>query len=86
MVAGLIFSDTSKAIVEQSGMPVRKSGISEGTGADQEISHGFAAAPKGLELIPLEAGVTFSGLTVDTDHFHVTVTSGKDWAWVAESW
>ena len=86
MVSGLIFSDTAKAIVEQPGMPVRKSGTSEGTGADQEITHGFAAAPKRLELIPLEAGVTFSGLTVDTDHFHVTATSGKDWAWVAESW
>lgn len=64
----------------------RHSGTSEGTGADQAISHGFAAAPKRLELIPLEAATVFSGLSVDTDHFHVTVTSGKDWAWVAETW
>lgn len=69
-----------------SRMPERISGTSEGTGSDQNITHGFAATPKRLELIPLEAGVTFTSLTVDTTHFHVTVTSGKDWAWVAESW
>ena len=27
-----------------------------GTGADQEISHGFTAAPKRLDLIPLDVG------------------------------
>jgi len=64
----------------------RNSGISEGTGADQSVNHGFISTPKRIELIPLEAGVTFSALTVDTTHFHVTVTSGKDWAWVAEMW
>jgi hypothetical protein len=79
-------SKGSGVLLEVSGVPVRHSGTSEGTGADQEITHGFAAAPSRLELIPLEAGVTFSSLTVDTAHFHVTVTSGKDWAWVAEAW
>lgn len=86
MVSGLIFSDTSKAIIEQAGILVRKSGISEGTGSDQEISHGFSNAPKRLELIPLEAGTVFSGLSVGSTTFHVTVTSGKDWSWVAEDW
>jgi hypothetical protein len=71
---------------EVDGVPVRHSGTSEGTGADQEISHGFAAAPKRLELIPLVADAVFSSLTVQDTHFHVTVTSGKAWAWVAESW
>jgi hypothetical protein len=71
---------------EVDGIPVRHSGTSEGTGADQEISHGFSAAPQRLELIPLEAGVVFSSLTVQAAHFHVTVTSGKEWAWVAEEW
>jgi len=68
----------------------RNSGTSEGTGSSQEITHGFAAIPKRIELIPLEAGVTFSDFVEpdegSPDHFHVTVTSGKDWAWVAESW
>lgn len=62
----------------------RYSGVSIGTGADQQIS--LQAAPKRLELIPLEAGITFSGLTVDTDHFHITVTTGKDFAYISESW
>lgn len=57
---------------------------STGTGADQQIP--LQAAPKRLELIPLEAGITFTGLTVDVDHFHITVTTGKDFAYVAESW
>lgn len=64
----------------------RHSGTSEGTGSDQEISHGFASAPKRLELIPLVADAVFASLTVQAPHFHVTVTSGKNWAWVAESW
>ena len=71
---------------EVDGVAVRHSSTSEGTGSDQEISHGFAAAPKRLELIPLEAGVVFTSLSVEAAHFHVTVTSGKDWAWVAETW
>lgn len=65
---------------------VRHDGAFIGTGADQQISHGYQAAPKRLELIPLESGITFTGLTVDTDHFHITATTGKDCAWVAESW
>ena len=71
---------------EVDGVSVRQSGTSAGTGSDQEISHGFAATPKRLELIPLVADAVFSGLTVQDTHFHVTVTNGKAWAWVAESW
>jgi hypothetical protein len=71
---------------EVDGVPVRHSGTSSGTGGDQEVGHGFAAAPKRLELIPLETGVIFSGRTIQAVHFHVTVTSGKAWAWVAETW
>ena len=67
-------------------LSLRNSGTSTGTGADQEISHGFSAAPKRMELIPMEAGVVFSAVTVQATHFHVTVTTGKDWAWVAETW
>ena len=67
----------------------RYSGTSEGTGSAQEITHGFATIPKRIELIPLEAGVVFSDYVAPTTgsetHFHVTVTSGKGWAWVAES-
>lgn len=71
---------------EVDGVPVRHSGTSSGTGSDQEISHGFAAAPKKLELVPLETGVVFTSLTVQAAHFHVTVTAGKAWGWIAESW
>ena len=67
-------------------LSIRNSGTSTGTGADQEISHGFSAAPKRMELIPMEAGVEFSSLTVSATVFNVTVTTGKDWAWVAETW
>jgi hypothetical protein len=68
----------------------RYSGTSEGTGSSQSITHGFAAIPKRIELIPLEAGAAFSDFVAPEEgsetHFHVTVTSGKDWAWVAETW
>jgi hypothetical protein len=64
----------------------RLDGTFEGTGADQSVSHGFQATPKKLELIPLEAGITFTGLTVDTTHFHITATTGKDCAFIAEKW
>ena len=82
---------TDQAVREAiTNMPTRHSGTSEGTGSSQEITHGFAAIPKRIELIPLEAGVIFSGYVAPTGgsetHFHVTATSGKDWAWVAESW
>jgi len=67
---------------------VRHSGVSEGTGSDQEISHGFTAAPKRLDLIPLDVGesMVFSGRTVESTHFHITVTAGRNFAWVAEDW
>ena len=75
-------------LVEVSGVPVRKSGTSEGTGADQEISHGFSAVPRRLDLIPLDVGevTVFSGRTVEATHFHITVTAGRSFAWMAEDW
>jgi hypothetical protein len=67
---------------------VRHSGTSEGTGSDMVIGHGFTAAPKKLDLIPLDIGesTVFSNLTVDTTHFHITVSVGRHFAWVAEDW
>jgi hypothetical protein len=73
---------------EIAGVVVRHSGTSTGTGSDQEISHGFTAAPKRLDLIPLDVGesAVFSNRTVDTTHFHITVSVGRNFAWVAEDW
>ena len=77
---------------EVDGVPVRHSGTSSGTGSDQAIEHGFGTTWTHLkiELVPLEAGVVFSGYVAPVagslDHFHVTVTNGKSWAAVAESW
>lgn len=76
----------SGVLEEVAGVSVRHSGTSIGTGSDQQITHGFSAAPKRLELIPLEAGVVFSNRTVEDNHFHITVTTGKNWAWIAETW
>lgn len=76
-------------LLEVDGVAVRKSGTSTGTGADQQISHGFDAVPSGrfsLALIPIDSGTVFSNLSVEDTHFHVTVTSGKAWAWVAKKW
>jgi hypothetical protein len=73
---------------EVGGVIVRHSGTSTGTGSDQEISHGFTAAPKRLDLIPLDVGVStvFSGRIVEPTHFHITVTAGRSFAWIAEDW
>ena len=73
---------------EVAGVIVRHSGTSTGTDSDLVISHGFSAVPKRLELIPLDVGVStvFSNRTVDTTHFHITVTAGRNFAWVAEDW
>jgi hypothetical protein len=67
---------------------IRHQGVSLGTGADQEISHGFSAVPRRLELVPLDVGqsTVFSGRTVEATHFHITVTAGRNFAWVAEDW
>lgn len=80
---------TASGIYEEiPNVVIRHSGVSEGTGADQAISHGFTATPKRLELIPLDVGVStvFSGRTVEATHFHITVTAGRSFAWVAEDW
>jgi len=73
---------------EVEGVIVRHSGTSEGTGDDQEISHGFTVLPKKFKLIPLDVGesTVFSNRTVDTTHFHITVSVGRHFAWVAEDW
>ncbi len=77
---------------EVDGAVVRHSGTSEGTGSSQEITHGFGTtwAHLKIEYWELESGVTFSDFVAPTagslDHFHLTVTTGKDWAWRAESW
>jgi hypothetical protein len=81
-----------KRVVYSDQTILRELGTFEGTGAAQEITHGFGTTWTHLkiELVPLEAGVVFSSFVAPTagslDHFHVTVTSGKDWAAVAESW
>jgi len=80
---------TEQAVRELvSGILLRHSGTSTGTGSDQVISHGFSAVPKKLELIPLDVGesTVFSSRTVDTTHFHITVSVGRNFAWVAEDW
>ncbi|MDD2834614.1 MAG: hypothetical protein PHY05_00535 [Methanothrix sp.] len=73
---------------EIAGVIVRHSGTSTGTGSDQVISHGFTVMPKRLDLIPLDVGqsTVFSNRTVDTNHFHITVSTGRNFAWVAEDW
>jgi len=73
---------------EVEGVIVRHSGTSEGTGSDQEISHGFTNMPQRLDLVPLDIGVptVFSNRIVDTTHFHITVSAGRNFAWVAEDW
>ena len=73
---------------EAVGFPVRHSGTAIGTGANQEISHGFTNKPKRLDLIPLDVGesTVFSNCTVDPTHFHITVSVGRHFAWVAEDW
>ena len=83
---------TVKTIVYSDQTIQRQSAEFEGTGASQEITHGFGSTWSHLkiELVPLEAGVVFSDYVAPTDgsldHFHVTVTNGKAWAAVAESW
>ena len=83
---------TVKTIVYSDQTILRQSAEFEGTGASQEITHGFGTTWTHLkiELVPLEAGVVFSDYVAPTegslDHFHVTVTNGKAWAAVAESW
>jgi len=85
---------TVKTIVYSDQTTQRQSATFEGTGASQEIQHGFGTTWENLkiELVPLEldGSVVFSNFVEPTagslDHFHVTVTSGKAWKAVAESW
>jgi len=81
-----------KRVVYNDDTIIRKSASLTGTGGDQQITHGFGTdwTRLKIELVPLEAGVVFTSYVAPTagslDHFHVTVTSGKAWAAVAESW
>jgi hypothetical protein len=83
---------TVKTVVYSDQIMLRQSAPFVGTGADQEIAHGFGTTWEHLkiELIPLETGVVFTGYVAPVAgslaHFHVTVTNGKNWAAVAESW
>lgn len=83
---------TVKSVVYSDQTIIRQSAQFEGTGADQPVEHGFGTTWTHLkiELVALEAGVAFSAITYpeagSLDHFHVTVTSGKAWAAIAESW
>jgi hypothetical protein len=58
-------------------------GTSEGTGSNQQISHGLGASPNIVSIVPTESGATVSGLYVDSTNINVTVTSGKDFGWFA---
>ena len=68
----------------------KNSGTSTGTGSEQTIAHGLGAAPKRVEAYPTEdpAGTVFVWGTPgkDATNIYITVTSGKDYTWIAESW
>ena len=79
---------TSGMYEEIPNVVIQHSGTSEGTGTDQEISHGFSAVPKRLDLIPLDVGesTVFSARTVEPTHFHITVSVGRNFGWIAADW
>ena len=83
---------TVKTLVYSDQAVQRQSNTFTGTGSDQAIEHGFGTAWSHLriELIPIDAGTVISGFVApiagSLDHFHVTVTNGKSWVAVAESW
>lgn len=81
-----------KTLVYTDEFVKRQSNIFTGTGSDQIIEHGFGTTWTHLKitLVPLETGTVFSSYVAPTtgslDHFHITITNGKSWAAVAESW
>ena len=66
------------------------SGTSTGTGSEQTIAHGLGATPKRVYAYPTEdpAGTVFAWGTpgADATNIYITVTSGKDFTWIAEVW
>ena len=68
----------------------RTSGTSTGTGSEQTIAHGMGEEPGKVEAYPTEdpAGTVFTWGTPgkDATNIYITVTSGKDYTWIAESW
>ena len=65
-------------------------GDSTGTGSEQTIAHGLGAAPKRVCAYPTEdpAGTVFvwGSPGADATNIYITVTSGKDFTWIAETW
>ena len=65
-------------------------GDSTGTGSEQTIAHGLGAAPKRVCAYPTEdpAGTVFAWGSpgADATNIYITVTSGKDFTWIAETW
>ena len=71
------------------------SGSSTGTGSEQTIAHGLGATPKRVYAYPTEdpAGTVFvwkaptiAEGAADATNIYITVTSGKDFTWIAEVW
>jgi hypothetical protein len=66
------------------------SGTSTGTGSEQTIAHGLGVEPTRVYAYPTEdpAGTVFTWGTPgkDATNIYITVTTGKDFTWVAESW
>ena len=66
------------------------SGSSTGTGSEQTIAHGLGATPKRVYAYPTEdpAGTIFvwGSPGSDATNIYLTVTSGKDFTWIAEVW
>lgn len=58
-------------------------GTSTGTGSAQTIAHNLGASPNLISVVPTETGAAVTGLYVDSTNIYLTVTDGKDYAWVA---
>ena len=58
-------------------------GTSTGTGASQTIAHGLSSIPNVISIVPTESSAVVTGLYVDNTNLYLTVTDGKDYAWVA---
>lgn len=69
-------------------------GDSTGTGSEQTIAHGLGTVPKRVYAYPTEdpAGTVFTWKApiseggADATNIYITVTSGKDFTWIAEVW
>lgn len=67
----------------------RTSGTSSGTGSEQTIAHGLGIEPSKVEAYPTEdpAGTVFAWGSPgkDATNIYITVTSGKNFTWIAWS-